>query len=785
VKKIGPLFRSLRRVLVLLVMVVGLALAYFHVYGFPPWLEQRIVNELTRQNIDARFGRLRLDLWRGLVAENAELYLLSEPDRPIAEVDEVAINLSVRQWIRKGNIVHALKIENARLKVPLTADEKGPVVINASEAHATFTFPRRDSVRIERLTGIYLGVRLNVVGELKLPPAEEAAPKPPVVATAARQLLSDIVRELGKVHAETPPILDIDFTLDLANPRQLTMEVALNGSNLRYRALQLDAVRVSARYREERLELPTFHVRVYDGHVRARGFYDLANGRVDLDVFSSTDVTKIASLFSSKVRAAMREWRFAQNPLIACRFMLDANTGGTPKVDVVAKLGGFWWRNVRFESLETVLDFQNPRLQIAQFSLASADGKLKGDGEYNVATHDFRYAVTSTLNFRRLESAMTTNLQEWIQQWTFEDLPKVELRATGSMIDPTKLAYDGHVEVGASTFRGQQIRRGTATLRLRDECLHMPDVWVARDEGEIRADVKLHFGEHWAEFVGTSTANIRAVAAMLGPAVEQAMKPLEMGDDSNVRASGYVSFTQPERTAWEAHVEGRDVSYVPFWHLTAARAEVGATFTNNTLTVSLDDSEFYNGKLRGHARLDFGHTQAVYEVKAFLERGDLGDILAAATGQKQSVDGVLTCTLDINGLTDDLATMKGWGDLIIEEGFLLNVPIFGPITSVLDDIHSGLGSVKASRAKATFTIADNAISTSDLEVFAGPVTLAARGKVSFDCKLEFKTQAKILRALPGINIPFAILGKVFEYHIGGTCDNPSRRPMYLPKEIMP
>jgi len=111
--------------------------------------------------------------------------------------------------------------------------------------------------------------------------------------------------------------------------------------------------------------------------------------------------------------------------------------------------------------------------------------------------------------------------------------------------------------------------------------------------------------------------------------------------------------------------------------------------------------------------------------------------------------------------------------------------LFGIFSQILNGISPGLGSTRLTSATATFKIENNEVKTDDLEIRAGAYTLTSQGQTSFDCKLDYRVQGQLLRAVPGLNILTWFLKNLFEYKIGGTCSNPSYRPTNLPKEFMP
>ena len=154
-------------------------------------------------------------------------------------------------------------------------------------------------------------------------------------------------------------------------------------------------------------------------------------------------------------------------------------------------------------------------------------------------------------------------------------------------------------------------------------------------------------------------------------------------------------------------------------------------------------------------------------------------ILTAVHPDKKSrVTGTLSGHMNLSGQGSDLATLRGNGNLEITDGVLWEAPLFGIFSQIL-------GNTKATNAKATFTIADQAVVTDDLEIQADPFTATSHGKVGFNGSLDFRVKAQFLRAWPGINILSAILGQILEYKVGGTIDKPNYRAIRLPKELLP
>ena len=221
-----------------------------------------------------------------------------------------------------------------------------------------------------------------------------------------------------------------------------------------------------------------------------------------------------------------------------------------------------------------------------------------------------------------------------------------------------------------------------------------------------------------------------------------------------------------------------------YWKLSANRARATVTVTNNTLSVDDFDADFYDGKLRGRA--EFALTNAFRNAFDFAyERCDVRKLLTAIRSKEGSTTGLLSGHCTLEGQGSDLGALRGAGNLTVTDGVLGELGLFGIMSRILNEIGPGLGQTKLTSATTTFKIEDGAFKTDDLKIGAGAYTLTGHGKIDFDCKLDFRVDGQLLRAVPGINILTWFLSHVFEYKIGGTCSDPSYRPVNLPKEFLP
>jgi hypothetical protein len=459
---------------------------------------------------------------------------------------------------------------------------------------------------------------------------------------------------------------------------------------------------------------------------------------------------------------------------VTLRDRLSPETGPLPELQGSVLAGALAVRGVEFLRVDFEFANHGPRVTVTNALVVMAEGQLTGAGEIHIESTDFQYQLVSTLDPPKLLPVMSPVMRRIVEPSWFATPPRIVAQIRGDFVDPDAFAYDATVEAGACRYRGVDLQRATARMKLRESLLDVRELLLVRPEGEVSGTLRADFNEHVVEFDIASTANPNAVAPVLGPVSAATLRPYRFGPRTDGNARGRVDFVNATNTAWTAHVVGEGFSY---WKLTADRAEANLTFTNNTFQIANFAADFYGGKLTGGADFDFAGTNVTYRFQLAVQRADVNRLLTDIGGAAKAT-GNLTGELELRGAGDDARQLVGRGSLSVADGVLWEAPLFGPLSHVL-------GKTRATSAQADFTISQYAWRSENLTVEAGAFTARAPGRVDFDGKLDFRVQAQFLRQIPGLNILTKLIGVLLEYDVGGTINNPSYRAANLPKELLP
>ena len=119
-----------RRVAALLAAAMLAALLYggwyVYRYGFTHKWRTLLTAELQRRGLDFTATGLTLSPFEGLVAVNANLYLLDEHHTHLMSIDRAAVDVDFLKLIRKKSFLNSLDLRGTRLWVPVDMGSPRP-----------------------------------------------------------------------------------------------------------------------------------------------------------------------------------------------------------------------------------------------------------------------------------------------------------------------------------------------------------------------------------------------------------------------------------------------------------------------------------------------------------------------------------------------------------------------------------------------------------------------------------------------------------------------------------
>ena len=117
--------------------------------------------------------------------------------------------------------------------------------------------------------------------------------------------------------------------------------------------------------------------------------------------------------------------------------------------------------------------------------------------------------------------------------------------------------------------------------------------------------------------------------------------------------------------------------------------------------------------------------------------------------------------------------MRGTGKIEVTDGDVFAIPVFGPLSGILNGLLPGAGYSIARKAEASFTIKEGTIHTDDFVAAGKLFSLLGHGDIHFlDDKLDFDVRMD----MHGAGVLLTPMYKLFEYVGEGSLKKPDWHP---------
>jgi len=202
------------------------------------------------------------------------------------------------------------------------------------------------------------------------------------------------------------------------------------------------------------------------------------------------------------------------------------------------------------------------------------------------------------------------------------------------------------------------------------------------------------------------------------------------------------------------------------------RVSAKLIFTNDRLQIVDLGGNIFAGTVRGSSDMSLARGDPHYHAKIFVERVDFPRLTDLYFDYK-TAQGKLRGQYDFTGLGSDSKTMRGNGKIEVTDGDVFAIPVFGPLSGILNGMLPGSGYSIARKATSTFTIKDGTIHTDDFEAQGKLFSLLGHGDIHFlDDKLDFEVRMD----MHGAGMLLAPVYKLFEYAGEGSLKKPDWHP---------
>ena len=765
---------SILRVAAVLVIAAAIGSGWYLARkGFGHQWRARIVEELHRRGVEASIGHLTLNPFRGLVARNVRIFSYQDRTHTLAFISEIVLDINYAAFFHHQAFLNALDVRNAEVTLSLKGPQGKTDQPQLRRFHAHIYFPP-EQIYVSQAEGIFCGVRISATGQLIK--RADYQPSPPLSEEERQKRLSilrRIVAELQRFNFPNgPPWLQVKFSGDLAQLEDARAEATLQGNLLKRKDYEMRDFVASAEWSNQ-----TLNVSRCEWNDRLGGFAATANwsrqtNAATFQARSSLDLK--ALLDAADAGGALADATFNSPAVIDVSG--SANFAGEkPQLKLIghAAVDNVAYKNLPLSECRMEFSWDGERTWLRDIRIRHPTGDLHA--EVFEAPNEFRLKIDGPLAPTEVRPLFPPEIQEFLAEWECSRPPLIQLAIRGKDRHPESWQGDGNIALDRTRFRGQWMNSATAKVHFADGAVTYEDFHIVRDEGAGTGSFTYDFAKHEVR-VSNVKANVRAaeVAVWIDPDLPKNVAPYKFHQSPTITANGVYQLRGGTGTRLEINVDapgGMDYVFLgktlPF-HKIAGKL----LFTNDRLQISDLRGGLFSGNVGGSADISLAHGDSHYRAKLAVDGVDFPRLTDLYYNYK-TAHGQLSGTYDFTGLGDNSRAMQGSGKMNVANGDVFAIPVFGPLSGILNLVVPGAGYSIARNASADFTVQKGIIHTENFEVAGRLFSMVGHGDIYFlDDKLDF--DVGIDPKGPGVLL--APVYKLFEYKGEGSLKNPDWHP---------
>lgn len=601
-------------------------------------------------------------------------------------------------------------------------------------------------------------------------------------------------------------------------------------ARLQSEKLNADYIACDGDWRAPELEITNLYARLGDGHLRAGARFNAATREFYFTNSSCFNLQAISGLLPEKAREHLGRIELPQPP--------EVQAGGSLILPQWTNDTSAFWANLKPSlRLDGGLDVTNPEISGLSLNevharLAYSNEMLNGEldatrptmrgfslnevrarfaysneiwtvpealvtrtstrlqiqGRENDATGEYQLRVRGALSLDVVGPFLPQKAAREFRHYSFARPLILDGRIQGRSDDYDSIIADGHAALANCVLRGEPVDSAEADFHYAHRVVALLHPHLEAGVQKMHADeVRVDWPAGRIYFVnGHGIAYPQAVANAIGPQQAQVMKPYHFLAPADAIVSGYAPLRDPTnvdldfKSVEPAQIEILNVRS----HAVSAELHwVGQALILTNLTASL-----YGGAGTGNASFDFRpHPGANFTFSSDFQDMDLHGLaldLSTSSNHLEHLEGRVNGHFVVtSGYSEDWRSCNGYGQVRLRDGLLWDVPAFGVLSSLFNNISPGLGNSRATDASAQFFMTNGVIATDNLQIHTKLMLLHCKGTLDLKGNLDAHFTAELLHDVPGFGPLLSVftvpVGKLCECKVTGTWNNPKSRLLYL------
>lgn len=774
----------IRLVLVLVFLGIPAAALYLRDVGIGFGAKEALASALSNNSLEVSIGRLALDPFSGLLAQEISIRDRTAGGRLIAKVSDILLSLNLSELSHGKIIVDRLLLENAGVSIPVENAENAPR-FDLRQVHAEVIL-LGDRLRLSRFEGFVEGIRVELTGQFLNPTSFQSKGQSETLSKdAGGELAKQILGELAKLrYPGGPPLLRATIEADLAVPDSLRIEeFSLKSGEIRSDPWTLRSLDLHGKFVDGILRIERAAATDRTGSLEASVEWSRATGVIEGAVLSTLDPGPFLRV-AAKKSEILGSLVFSQPPELNAHFII----GTAPAKPDINVTGSFHAPTVSFKEIE----FRNVGCECAwkdgvlyARDIRVSVGKGNLSGQLWIAPQDFRVNARTTIPPTSLLGLFDPKTREFLERMEFAEPPDVSVSLRGTKPDFANLRGEGHLKLGRTAMRGSWLDSAEADFEIGDRCVTYKNFRIATGSGRGTGS--------FAYDVGLQEARLRDIRSTLvpydvlmwiDPKIAEAVKPYRFHSPPSATVEGKVHLKDATKNNLSIGIEsaagldydllGRTLNFGK----TSAKVNVIGTKVN----ADIRRAALMGGEMNLKAIVSIDAADPTFSSDVKLNRVNFARLTKLYFNYDDS-KGVMSGSYKFSARMGQENLMRGSGNIRVEDGNVFAIPVLGPFSEILGAILPGVGYQTARLATADFTAANEIINTKNLVINGAGFSMYGSGDIHFmTSRLDMSMRINA-RGIPGL--VFYPVSKLLEYISTGTVAEPAWRPKIIPRIVKP
>ena len=732
-----------------------------------------VVEELHKHGVEASVRRLTLDPFRGLVAQDVRIFDRKNRENTIAELSRISLDVNYAALLQRQPFLNAVDIRNAQVTLPLPegADPKLPHA-QIKNLHAHIYFPP-EQIYVSQADGIFCDIRISATGQLikrnDYKPSKEVTPEE---WQTRLTILQRVVNELNQFNFSERPRLQVKFSGDVAQLENARVEGTLQTGPWQRGNYLARRLAMTGEFADQTLSIRQCELQDDLGGFTASAIWRRPTDELQFQARSSLNLR--ALLESVGLSHLVSDISFLAPPRL--------EISGTAKLGQDqrrwqaighAVLDRFAYKGIPFLSANAEFSWDGERTMVRDIHVRHQSGELVG--RLLDAPNDFRIDLASTIDANALRSLAPADMREFVKDWDWPHASNVQLTIRGPSAAAATWKGDGTLQLERGRFRTIGFNSASAIVHFGDGAITYENFRVARDEGVATGTFVYDFAHHETR-LSNVVSGLRPTEAIywIDPKLLKVVTPYKFQKPPTIASSGVYQFRGGKNTRLEINVDSPSGMDYVFLDKTLPFDRINAKLllTDDRLQISELNGTIFSGSVRGGADISLAKNDQRYRATMTVDHVDFPKLTDLYFKYKTAV-GLMNGHYEWTGTGSDARTMNGKGEVEVRNGDVFAIPLFGPLSDILNKIMPGVGYRVARKAKMSFAIKDGVVRTSDFHVDGGAFGMVGQGNARFlDDKIDFDVRIDA----SGAGFVLTPLYKFFEYKAEGSLKKPDWHP---------